>query len=115
MNGEEPAFRWDTLGITALSDSSSKFVRFDKHGIYGLNEGGVDGFYWQPEGELEEDRLKDIDSKATFALTWEGLKVTGNEGVAARIGKQEQNIMRVSKQTEEGEINTFLIKNDGSI
>jgi hypothetical protein len=30
--------------------------------------------------------LAEIDDKATFALTWEGLKVTGDGGITARIG-----------------------------
>jgi hypothetical protein len=56
---------------------------------------------------------KEIDEKATFALTWEGLKVTGNDGVVARIGKQtDGKILNISKTysiTEEG---TTTIKTD---
>jgi hypothetical protein len=110
MNYDEPVFRWDSFGISAYDATwydggeagtvisgvnTQKFVRFDKHGIYGVN-GGVDGANWHPTGaEYEDDPLKEIDDKATFALTWEGLKVTGNQGGAARIGKQNGSIMEV--------------------
>jgi hypothetical protein len=89
MNGTEPAFRWDAFGISAFANEefegvvsgtdTSKFVRFDKYGLYGIN-GGVDGLSWHAENE------QDIDNKATFALTWEGLKVKNSKGVTLRIG-----------------------------
>jgi hypothetical protein len=31
--------------------------------------------------------LEEIDQKATFALTWEGLKVTGQHATVAKMGK----------------------------
>jgi hypothetical protein len=44
MSNGHPAFRWDGLGISAYSPagngfSTSKFVRFDHHGIYGVTNG----------------------------------------------------------------------------
>jgi hypothetical protein len=88
-------FRWDSFGISAYDanwydDSygavisnvnSRKFVRFDKNGIYGINNAGVDGASWHPEN------LAEISAKATFALTWDGLKVTGTGGGTALIGR----------------------------
>ena len=109
MSGNEPVFRWDAYGISAYdalwtSDNnvkaisgvnSKKFVRFDKHGIYGIdNASGIDGASWHP------DNIDDIDKNATFALTWEGLKITGNEDengyqVIARLGKNDNNIFDI--------------------
>jgi hypothetical protein len=58
MSGNEPVFRWDAYGISAYDATwntadgintisginSKKFVRFDKNGIYGINNAaGIDG------------------------------------------------------------------------
>jgi hypothetical protein len=87
---------WNSVGISAFdvnwnngevvgTPDTSKFIRFDKHGIYGIdiskNDGVKDGLSWKPAD------LNEINENATFALTWEGLTVTGNNGVVAKIGK----------------------------
>lgn len=132
MNGNEPVFRWDAFGISAFDvdwangvvsgmANPYKFVRFDKHGIYGINQedsgAAYDGRTWTPA------TIDDIDELSSFALTWEGLKVTGDEGVVARIGRQTYSIlengvavprnaiMRVTKDKD----NTFLITNEGDV
>ena len=118
MSGNEPVFRWDAYGISAYDAlwtvdgdvkaisgvNTKKFVRFDKHGIYGINNAsGIDGANWHP------DNIEAINENATFALTWEGLKVVGNEGVEARIGKNNGNILAITKNAQ-----TLLnITNDG--
>jgi hypothetical protein len=66
--------------------NTNKFVRFDKYGIYGINNAGVDGANWYPGLNTESTPLEDIDKKATFSLTWEGLKVKNGKGVTLRIG-----------------------------
>jgi hypothetical protein len=67
MNANDPVFRWDTHGISAYDFwefpgefgsvisgiDTKKFVRFDKHGIYGINNSGVDGANWYPS-DIEE-------------------------------------------------------------
>jgi hypothetical protein len=123
MSGDEPVFRWDAYGISAYDATwttaneistisgvnSKKFVRFDKNGIYGINNApGIDGQSWHPKG------IDEIDENATFALTWEGLKVTNKYNVGtkdepvwktstARIGNySDENgstIIRVSNGT----------------
>jgi hypothetical protein len=95
MSGDEPVFRWDAYGISAYDAlwttsgsvstitgvNTRKFVRFDKNGIYGIDN-QVDGANWHPTGtdakykDKEYPLLAEIDDKATFSLTWEGLKVT---------------------------------------
>ena len=93
MNGSEPTFRWDSFGISAFSFVESegvissidsyKFVRMDKYGIYGINTSdastensgttsvAIDGTSWHATSQ------DDITNYASFALTWEGLKVVG--------------------------------------
>jgi hypothetical protein len=63
MSGDSPVFRWDAYGISAYDAywstaggintisgvNTNKFVRFDKNGIYGINNvSGVDGATWHP-------------------------------------------------------------------
>lgn len=83
MNANDPVFRWDAFGLTAydaewngdsITSKSNpyKFVRFDKHGIYGINQeetnpNAVNGSTWKPTS------LDEIKEKAQFALTWDGL------------------------------------------
>lgn len=125
MNYDQPLFRWDSFGISAydatwFSDNQAtvisgvdtqKFVRFDKNGIYGINHGGVDGANWYP-ADIEE-----IDSRATFALTWDGLKVTNSNGVVLHIGDGAKtnsgntNLLDV----RQGASSVFAIREDGSL
>lgn len=133
MNFDEPVFRWDAFGITAFDaewyDSeigttisgvdSKQFVRFDKFGIYGINgakdtKDVKDGLAWHPKN------IDEIHSAATFALTWDGLKVTGTEvetgtetkiKVVAHIGKQDDNIINITKGTS----SIFKVTNSGDV
>ena len=122
MNYNEPLFRWDAFGLSAFQTGtvegdfgtviseidSTKFVRFDKYGIYGIDEkGGVDGMNWHPENQDV------IDEKATFALTWEGLKISGGKDskVEARIGRLGNNIIDVTKNNN----HVFQVTNDGTV
>ena len=84
MNGNFPSFRWTSTGLDAYSFSQSeygdyintnfnKFVRFDQHGIYGMQ--GVDQD-WVP------NKLSDIinNDNLRFALTWDGLRINNDDG-----------------------------------
>lgn len=114
MSGSDPTFRWDDKGISAYdyaiennvisAINTNKFVRFDKYGLYGINK-LQNGEVYRPEN------MADIDSNSTFALTWEGLKVTGNNNVVAKIGKQNNSILVVNDGTKD----TFKINNDGDV
>jgi hypothetical protein len=142
MAGDSPSFKWDEYGISAYDaywyDSSEvstisginkhKFVRFDKYGIYGINDPSTNGETWHPTGELIEEEDEEgnkitkwvspnqkIDKKATFALTWEGLKVTGNDGVVAKIGKDGNHIIKVTKQNGDHETNILSVSNSGEL
>lgn len=121
MNSDQPAFRWDTYGISAFDTTTyegttsgfnyDKFVRFDKNGIYGI-DGTVNGLNWHPQDGKE---LDDINEKATFALTWDGLRVTGNNNVVAHIGKVGDNIINITQGTGENKISTFKVSNTGDV
>ena len=123
MNGDKPQFVWDFKGITAFdatldgngnatSVNSLKGVRFDQFGIYGCD--GIDMTTYQPES------LEDISKKATFYLTWDGLKVsynvenngkTSTYGVVLGKHKVEQSLVPLSI----GESNNpkFYVTHDG--
>jgi hypothetical protein len=113
---------WNAFGISAFDVSwhngaitgvpkTSKFVRFDKYGIYGMDiseESVKDGMSWAPANSSE------IDNYATFALTWEGLKITGSEGpngkpVMVRLGKDETNILKIGEVNSNGKIDSPLM------
>lgn len=114
MNGKDASFLWNAFGINAfdytiengtiVGVNKNKFVRFDRNGIYGIN-GLANADTWTPED------LNEVEDKATFALTWEGLKVTGNNGVVAKIGKSIDDIINV--QNSSGKI--FGVTNDGDV
>jgi hypothetical protein len=118
-NGNDATFRWDAFGLSSfyIDDINGtvdpyKFVRFDKHGIYGIN-GTDDGRSWTPTNGFRE-----IDSKATFALTWEGLKVTTDSkavlkiGNGAKINPDDKTIFKVTDK--DGNVN-MQIDEDGGI
>jgi hypothetical protein len=129
MSGDAPSFRWDEYGISAYDaywyDSGEvstisginkhKFVRFDKYGIYGINN-SVNGETWHPTGKGYDSKpQKEIDALSTFALTWEGLKVTGNDGIVAKIGKDDTHIIKVTKQDGGSTREVFAIDNNGAL
>lgn len=139
MNAEEPAFRWDAFGLSAFDinwgantisgqTNPYKFVRFDKYGIYGINQNSptaedgsdkpdIDGRSWKPTS------IDEIDDYATFALTWEGLKVCGYGNTVARIGRQNYQVMENNELVDKNAIirinngseDTFVVFNDGDV
>lgn len=125
MHGNDPTFKWDAYGISAYSNvwyddtistisglNTEKFVRFDKHGIYGMNTPGIDGRSWHPGSQ------EDIDDKATFALTWEGLKVTNKQGTELRIGdnaKSSENDTSLLEVRDQNNNVTFSITQNGAL
>ena len=94
MNGGFPSFRWDNAGLSAYaftinqqtgeasSFDTSKFIRFDQYGLYGIN--GYSNFnpLIKDENDLVgEDKIKEYSD---FSLTWSGFKIRsrhqGEEG-----------------------------------
>ena len=87
-DGNSPSFRWDSQGINAYTVNStidpntglasrefdfSKFVRFDKFGLYGYD--GVEDF--EPSTEAA---IWDPLSGVKFGLTWKGFFLRGTSG-----------------------------------
>jgi hypothetical protein len=124
MNGRDITFRLDALGMTALdaewtngqisgTPNKHKFVRFDKFGVYGINDDGntvYDGTTWVPQNNQE------VLDKATFSLTWEGLKVTGATGAVALIGRQARqsnDYIMIVKNSQGSD--TFRIDGEGNV
>jgi hypothetical protein len=72
----------------------------------------VDGANWYPT-DIEE-----IDSRATFALTWDGLKISNDRGITlhigdnAKTGVNNRNLLDVSNAAGNS---IFAIKEDGSL
>ena len=109
MNGSDPTFRWDAFGLSAfeaeVTDTGEfnylnapnpfKFVRFDKYGIYGVNneKDQVNGMTWIPKN------LDDVHRNATFALTWQGLQVTGRDGTTVKLGRSKDELFSVYDKT----------------
>jgi hypothetical protein len=112
MNGDQPAFRWDARGLSAydvIEDIApdKKFVRFDKNGIYGIdNIENINGYTWSPENAM------DLDAASTFRLTWEGLKVSAEDGASILLGKQGDWVMMVKDSNGNA---TFGIAKDGGV
>ena len=124
FGGDSETFRWDEHGLTAFDCNTynnivsgvntNKFVRFDKYGIYGI-DGGKEGTSWIPGQTNGKTAQQEIDESATFALTWQGLKVTGNDGVEARIGKYDNYIINITKKTELGTDSLLSFNNSGTL
>ena len=123
MNHDEPVFRWDSFGISAFdavwadaqgtpvisSINTDKFVRFDKHGIYGIN-GDVNGMNWHPTG------MDEINDLATFSLTWDGLHVThGDASVHIGLQKKGKDVESLISIYNKDKKNTLSIDANGNI
>lgn len=125
MNGNNTAFRWDEKGISAYFHQevgpdenkidvydSSKFVRFDHNGIYGI----LAGDDWSGNDD-------EIHNSASFALTWSGFSLRNTDG-SVRIStendiqvlqsiEQEQNsqvIERIKIGRLEGDTSSYGIR-----
>jgi len=68
LDGDNPSFRWDTTGLSAYGFNEdgtynpATFVRFDKYGIYGI----------QNSPNYVVSSLNDVKNNADFGLTWDG-------------------------------------------
>ena len=67
LDGDNPNFRWDSNGISAFGYNNnsydlSTYVRFDKYGLYGVQNGA----------DYVASSLDDIKDQASFGLTWDG-------------------------------------------
>lgn len=100
MNCDEPCFRWDSFGLTAFNFTSHQgvvvagsvepnhFVRLDKFGLYGI-DGTANGLSWHPNS------VDDILEKATFALTWDGLRIKRAGQIQVDIGYKNGKIIDI--------------------
>ena len=123
MNGDNAAFRWDKDGITAFGLNSIKtgtdkdgkaiysyapnpnrFVRFDRYGLYGINNINLEGTLekpWIPKN------LEDIVANAQCGLIQSGLFMNWDIGLSINgdgisLKENDQNRVIIGKPTEEG-------------
>lgn len=136
MDGTTPAFRWDTNGITAYWSGKdyltptdnpvlkmNRFVRFDKFGIYGYNNGNDnDNTNFVPASEEE------VRSKSMFSLTWSGLLIRsiekkGNTEVGSIeinnkydivVKKGDKNKIQIGRLNDNGNYGIRICDNDGN-
>lgn len=138
MDGTTPAFRWDTNGITAYWSGKdyltptdnpvlkmNRFVRFDKFGIYGYNNGNDnDNTNFVPASE-EEIRS---NPNSMFSLTWSGLLIRsvekkGNTEVGSIeinnkydivVKKGNKNKIQIGRLNDNGNYGIRICDNDGN-
>ena len=87
MSGGQPAFRWDSKGLSAYykengSYNLNKYVRFDQYGLYGINNKVV-----------EINSLKDVHDNAHFALTWDKFLLRSAYGTGSITIDSEEHIV----------------------
>lgn len=117
MNGNFPSFRWTSTGLDAYSfiadkdggyinTNFNKFVRFDQHGIYGMQ--GIDQD-WVP------NKLSDIinNDNLRFALTWDGLRINNDDGSVQIDDKDDITVTDKNKvqRVKIGRFNKTLNRN----
>lgn len=127
-DGNHPAFRWDSDGLTAYYHDSNgtnfgKFVRHDKYGLYGYDNRIAypsEALASRPS-EWDKDFIPNSEndiwtnSNTKFALTWQGFmlrKTNSNNSAGIEINSEnnEEKIIRVYSGQDE----TFYLKTDGT-
>lgn len=105
MNGNNAAFRWDSIGLSAYALQSNgtynqnKYVRFDQHGIYGA----IGDNDWVPTD------VNDVHTNSRFALTWEGFSLKNKYGEGS-VGIDSQKDLYVN----DGEVDRLKIGRIGN-
>lgn len=127
-DGNHPAFRWDSDGLTAYMYDShgtnfGKFVRHDKYGLYGYDNGIAypsEALASRPS-EWDKDFIPYSESSiwdddnTKFALTWKGFMLrTGASGARVEIksGDGEENPTIIAAY-DTNELETFSLKQSG--
>ena len=103
-DGNFPTFRWDESGINAFGKDeqgvdSSRFVRFDHYGVYGVN----DPNQTEPFVPSSEN---DIWNEAKFGMTWRGffiknkydthsVEITSTDDI--RVMKQNIEMIKIGR------------------
>lgn len=114
-DGNFSSFRWDARGINAfdvlyhneevIGINTSKFVRFDHFGIYGI--GGNSNYEGGAFAPINEEQVWD---NASFALTWKGFMLKNRYGQGyVSIDSVEDFVV------SDGNINRVKIGNIGSV
>lgn len=105
-NNNVPSFRWDSRGLMAYR-FDEQGVHFDKYVCF--NNLGLFG-YWgnNQEQATSFSTVEEVMQKASFALTWDGFKLSTAEGNnELRISTQEQKISIIETKDVNGRIVTL--------
>jgi hypothetical protein len=131
MSGNEPVFRWDAYGISAYDAvwydegtmktisgiNSKKFVRFDKNGLYGVdNYPGLDGASWHPTGYYKTENgdkkwispAEEVMEKAAFYLTWNGMQVIPGHLSYTNNGKLRTSVSPNDFRLKMGRVDDYI-------
>ena len=125
IGGEDnPSFRWDSNGLSAyelverIADTDpiynfSRFVRFDQHGIY-----GIDLEKANLGNSFVAENIQDVEDKAFFALTWHGFFIRNSYEGGGRVEITSDNDFRVLKSNNNEKIKIGALEwedEDGNI
>lgn len=85
---DSPSFLWNSKGINAFEVNNegtnfSKYVRFDKYGIYGIKN----------EEDFSPSKISDIYNHANFGLTWEKFFMKSSDGTNSIEISTDQDIL----------------------
>ena len=109
MDGDCPAFRWDSRGINAydydlINDHATNFnytkgVRYDRFGIYGF-----DGLVISGPNAFNPTSVDDIigSTGVKFALTWKGFSFKHGDGTSSIVLGQYDKLVSGSTVTTYG-------------
>lgn len=96
LSGSYKTFTWNKYGINAyyyetdqggnINVNSNTFVRFDRYGLYGINNIGEDGAEYKPESESQ------IWEDANFAVTWKGFKLKTDTGAVTITSEDDISV-----------------------
>ena len=101
--GQEIAFRWDKLGISAYRRdetgiSPGVFTRFDQFGIYGID--GETNFDALEGNASRQEAMERIKQHSSFGLTWDGfwLRSNGTNGYVSISSDSDFEVVRYKNE-----------------
>jgi hypothetical protein len=118
-----PAFTWDTHGISAylpdaetagLGDNGQVYVRYNNLGLYGTLQGAaIDrALYNLGENATIEQKIKAINPYTSFMLTWNGLTIRNQGGATSLTPKGGLEVFNPDWHFEKLFIDNYLYNLD---
>ena len=117
LSGSYPTFTWNKYGLNAYyytTDQgtinnvySNRFVRFDRYGLYGIENAGENGTEYVPASEDA------IWAAAQYALTWKGFMLK-TEGGAVTITSEDDISVWDNQQNSKNRVKIGRISGQGT-